>query len=99
MKYIFKPGEAPIDTWSIIYRPQTGSRSTGKLTVTNKRLIYNSRVDKVFLEINKNEIASVRIQKSFLTKKAIISLLDGSRHIFDYGVLSIDKLVDAINKN
>jgi hypothetical protein len=99
MKYNFQPGETPIDTWSINYRQQTGGQNAGKLTVTNKRLIYNSRVDKFFFEINKNEIASVQVQKSFLAKKAIVILLDGSRHTFNYGVLNIDKLVEAININ
>lgn len=99
MKYNFHPGEAPIDTRAIIYRPQTGSRYTGKLTATTKRLIFNTRFDKAFLEINKNEISRVQVQKGFLVKKDIISLLDGSRHTFNYGALNIDTLADAINKN
>ena len=52
--------------------------------------------DTVFF-INKADIARVDIQKSFLAKKAIVTLADGSRHEFNYGVLSVDKLVDAIN--
>lgn len=99
MKYNLPPGEAPIDTWTINYHPQTGPRNSGKLTVTNKRLIYHAQLDRFRLEINKNEITSVQVQKGFLAKKAIINLLDGSRHTFNYGVLNIDKLVDAINKN
>jgi hypothetical protein len=98
MKYNFQPGEALIDTWSIIYRPETGSWNNGKLAVANRRLTYNTRLDKA-LEINKNEVASVEVRKSLLSKKAVISLLDGSRHTFDYGTLNIDKLVDANNKS
>lgn len=49
-----------------------------------------------YLEINKPEIKEVQIEKSFLAKKVVITLTDGSKHIFNYGVLNIDKVADAI---
>ncbi len=49
-----------------------------------------------FLEINKNDISSVETQKSFLSKKCIVTLKDGSRHTFNYGALNIDKCAAAI---
>ena len=52
-----------------------------------------------YLEINKSEIANVAIEKSFFAKKAILTLSDGSKHTFNYGMLNIDKVVAAINKN
>jgi hypothetical protein len=49
-----------------------------------------------FLEIEKADIASVEVQKKLLSKKAIVTLNDGSRHVFDYGALNIDKAAAAI---
>jgi hypothetical protein len=51
-----------------------------------------------FLEIDKQDIKDVTTEKSFLAKKIILTLGDGSKHIFNYGVLNIDKVVAAINE-
>ena len=48
------------------------------------------------LQINKNDIATVDVEKRLLSKKAILTLSDGSKHTFDYGALPIDKCVAAI---
>ncbi len=49
-----------------------------------------------YLEINKADITDVQVEKSFLAKKAILTLTDGSKHIFNYGALNIDKVVVAM---
>jgi len=109
-----QPGETANDTWTIFYTPPEGKKFNGKLTVTNKRLIYRTLYDAaynpasyhvtfdkedkdVIYSINKADIAKVDVQKSFLAKKVIVTLSDGSKHEFNYGVMSVDKLVDAIN--
>jgi hypothetical protein len=111
---ILQPGETAIDTWTIFYTPPEGKKFNGKLTVTNKRLIYRTLYDAaynpasyhvtfnkedkdVIYSINKADIAKVDVQKSFLAKKVIVTLSDGSKHEFNYGVMSVDKLADAIN--
>jgi hypothetical protein len=108
-----QPSESTIDTWPIIYIPPKGGTYKGKLTITNKRLLYNARSDmpatglftealfekdegRAFLEIEKKDIVHVEVEKNFLAKKAIVILNDGSRHTFSYGVLNIDKVVEAI---
>jgi len=50
-----------------------------------------------YMEIDKKDIVSVDVEKKLLSKKAIVTLSDGSKHTFDYGALNIDKCVDAIN--
>jgi len=111
---ILQPGETAIDTWTIFYSPSAEKKFNGKLTVTNKRVIYRTLYDAeynpasyhvafdkedkdIVFSIDKADIASVDTQKSFLAKKVIITLTDGSRHEFNYGVMSVDKLVEAIN--
>lgn len=108
------PDETVIDTWTLLYTPPGGGKYNGKLTVTNKRLLYDAKYDvsakgllseamfikwgsEGYLEINKTAITDVQVEKSFLAKKAILTLTDGSKHIFNYGALNIDKVVVAIN--
>jgi len=106
--------EQVIDTWTILYSPPGGGKYNGKLTVTNKRLLYDAKYDvsakgllsealfvkwgsEGYLEISKADITDVKIEKSFLAKKAVVTLADGSVHTFNYGMLNVDKVVDAIN--
>lgn len=113
MTITYQPGEEKIDTWTILYQPTGGGKFNGKLTVTNKRLLYDAKYDaslsgiltqsvfikwgsEGYLEINKSEIKDIAVEKSFLAKKVILTLTDGSKHTFNYGAMNIDKLVDAI---
>jgi hypothetical protein len=48
------------------------------------------------LVIDKNDIANMEVQKKLLSKKAILTLTDGSVHLFSYGAMNIDKVVAAI---
>ena len=96
------------------YTPPEGKKFNGKLTVTNKRLIYRTLYgadynpasyyvtfdkenDDIIYFIDKADIGRVDIEKSFLTKRVIIILTDGTRHEFNYGVMCVDRLVAAIN--
>lgn len=116
MKAALQPGENKIDTWTILYIPPGGGKYNGKLTVTNKRLLYDAKYDvsakgllsealfvkwgsEGYLEINKTDIKEVQVEKSFLAKKAVVTLSDGSKHTFNYGALNVDKVADAIKAN
>jgi hypothetical protein len=113
MKAVLQSDEVDLGTWSLFYLPPGGGKYNGKLTVTNRRLLYDAMFDASFkgmivealtikwgsegyLEIDKQHIQSVEVQKKLLSKKCILTLTDGSRHTFDYGALSIDKTVAAI---
>ena len=84
------------------------ANATAKAAITNQRLLYDAKFDASLigvlgnraatggLEIEKSEISNVEVQKKLLSKKAILTLSDGSTHTFDYGALPIDKCVDAI---
>jgi hypothetical protein len=45
MKIELLPAESAINTWSILYVPPGGGKYNGKLTITNKRLLYDTRFD------------------------------------------------------
>ncbi len=103
-----QPGETAIDTWTLIYTPPGGGNVNGRLTVTNQRLLYDAKFDASLigmlghyaasgrLVIDKGDIASVEVQKKLLSKKAILTLADGSVHVFNYGAMNIDRVVAAI---
>ncbi|MBS1738347.1 MAG: hypothetical protein JSS98_17330 [Bacteroidetes bacterium] len=116
MKIELQPGEIKIDTWTIMYIPPNGGNYNGKLTITNKRLLYDAKYDvsvkgllsealfvkwgsEGYLEINKDQIAKVSAEKSFLAKKILLTLGDGSVHTFNYGMMNIDKLIQAIQNS
>ena len=103
-----QPGENAIDTWTLLYTPPAGGSYNGKLTITNRRLLYDAKWDASVLGtlgnraasgqlvIDKSDIAKVEVQKKLLSKKAILTLADGSVHVFSYGAMNIDKVVAAI---
>jgi len=45
LKIPLSPDEKEIDTWTILYIPPDGGKYNGKLTITNKRLLYDARFD------------------------------------------------------
>jgi GRAM domain len=45
MKIELQPNETKIDTWAILYIPPNGGKYNGKLTITNKRLLYDAKFD------------------------------------------------------
>jgi len=113
MEITLQPGEVKIDTWTLFYLPPGGGKYNGKLTVTNRRLLYDAKFDaslmgvlastliiqsgsEGYLQIDKQHIQSVDVQKSLFSKKCILTLTDGSKHTFDYGAMNIDKTVAAI---
>jgi hypothetical protein len=110
MNISLRPDETVIDTWTLFYVPPQGGKYNGKLTVTNKRLLYEAKFDASLtgvlghraaeggLEIDKDEIRDVEVKKSFFSKKAILTLVDGSQHVFDYGAMNIDKCAEAIRR-
>ncbi len=50
----------------------------------------------MFIAIPKSEIENTEIKSSFLKKQVILTLKDGEKHTFDYGMLSVKKLAEAI---
>ena len=60
--------------------------------------VLGNRAASGYLAIDKDEIQHVEVQKKLFSKKAILTLSDGSKHCFDYGAMNIDKCVEAIRE-
>ena len=104
------PGETEIDSWTLFYRPPNGDRISGKLVITNRRILFDAKFNasvaaaltndyvKVdgLLEIDKAHVTGVNVETKLLSKKVHLTLADGSRHTFDRGAMSPDPIVEAI---
>jgi hypothetical protein len=108
------PGERELGDWTLNYVPPDGGRYTGKLIVTDRRLLFDAKFDTSltgtlrelvvvggsygYLSIPKERISSVDTKSSMLKKKVEVTLDDGSVHVFDYGMLSVAKVSEAIQQ-
>ena len=45
MEIPLQPGETKIDTWTLFYIPEHGGKYNGKLTITNRRVLYEPLLD------------------------------------------------------
>jgi hypothetical protein len=107
-------GEQVIDDWTLNYLPPDGGRYTGELVVTDRRLLFDAKFDTSltgawkeliiftgshgYLSIPKASIGSVEVKSSLLKKQVLVTLDDGTVHTFDYGMLSVKNLAEAIQK-
>ena len=48
VKIVLEPDEVDLGTWSLYYLAPGGEKYSGKLTVTNRRLMYDAMFDKSF---------------------------------------------------
>jgi len=110
MKLELAPNETTIDTWAINYIAPDSKTSMGKLTVTNQRLLFlpqhgaGSFSLSVYnrnglLVLEKSDIKNVTAQKSLLAKKVVVTMSDDSVHVFNYGIMNIDKILAAVQAN
>jgi hypothetical protein len=102
------PGETEIGVWTLFYLPPYGGKFNGTLTVTDRRVIYDASDDASFsgvlanktasgrLEIAKTDIRDIEVTRSLFHKRALLTLADGSFHMFDRGAMSIDKVAEAM---
>jgi len=60
-------------------------------------LIESLAGNKSCIIIPKNRIREVETERSYLEKKVILTLDNGGKHLFSYGALNIDRLLQAIN--
>ncbi len=52
----------------------------------------------MYVAIPKDQIKNIEEKTSFFKKQIILTLQNDEKHIFDYGMLSVKKVADAIRK-
>jgi hypothetical protein len=106
------PEEKELGKWTLNYVPPAGGRYTGPLTVTNQRLLFDAQFNTTavgsvrelmiykgtwgYLAIPKSRIQKVDVVTSMLKKKVVVTLDNAEVHTFDYGMLSVQKLAEAV---
>lgn len=117
-----------LGNWAVNYLPDEGGRYTGKLKLTDEKLVFVSLyessnktiVKAIFLDVGSfaaagghsvyrysnddearvelpvNEITGVKATKRGLLKQAVVTMQGGEEFVFDYGMLSVKKIVEAI---
>jgi hypothetical protein len=109
-KFEYAAGEQELGSWTVNYKPPGGGRFTGKLYVTDRRLLYDAKFDSSVSGVL-NDLVSVHlgsegeliiakddIKSSGLDGRAkvLVTLEDGSEHWSDCGVMSAKKIAAAI---
>ena len=103
-------GEEIVNHWILNFRPEEGGRFTGTFYVTNQRAIFDAQDDNSSLlasladnlashgtlSIDFGNIKEVVTEKSFFKKSIILHVGDGGQFRFDYGMLSVDKIVETL---
>ena len=113
-EFQLEDGEQKLGNWTLNYVPPEGGRYTGKLVVTDRRLLFDASFDTSvsgalkeliitngshgYLSIPKSSIQSVDVKSGFFKKKVTVTLQDGKPHVFDYGMLSVAKVAAAIQQ-
>ncbi len=72
--------------------------SVGAFAGTGGHAVYIHNTDTEFeVVLPRTEIASAEQAKKGIMKRAVITMNNGSKFVFDYGMLSPKKLIAAIN--
>lgn len=112
MSFTLAEGEQELGGWTLNYLPPGGGRYTGRLVVTDRRLLFDAQFDTSvtgtlksliilegghgYLEIPRAAIRSTEARSGLLSKRVVVTLDDGSQHAFDYGMLSVKKIAEAL---
>lgn len=85
-------GKLTVTNQRLLYDAKFDVSAKGMLEET---LFYKSGSEG-YIVMPKKDIKNVEVKKSLLSKKVILTLKDGQQHVFNYGVMNIDKLAEAI---
>ena len=86
-------GKLTVTNLRILYEAKYDASLVGTLKST---MVFTWGNDYGMLEIPKSMVASVAVEKKLLSKRAIVTLTDGTKHTFDAGALGIDKAAEMI---
>jgi len=69
----------------------------GSLTVTDVEVQFSSGDLEDDILLLRSNIAKAEAAKRRLMKQVVVTMKDGQRHVFEYGLLSVQKIVAAIS--
>lgn len=87
-------GKLTVTNQRLIYDAQFDISAQG---IVNE-LFYVRQGEKVWLSIPKVKITRTELIKSFFAKKVLVTTDNGETHVFNYGMLNVTLVYDAILK-
>lgn len=106
------PGERRLGAWTLNYLSPWGGRYAGPLVVTDRRLLFQPRFDaspggvlkglapfrdtRGLVAIPRERVRGVEKGGRFPRRQVAVILDNGERHVFDRGLMGVDKLAAAI---
>lgn len=106
------PGERRLGAWTLNYLPPAGGRFTGPLVVTDRRLLFQARFDaspggalkglapfrdtRGLVAIPRERVRGVQKSGRFPCRRVAVILDNGERHVFDRGLMCVNRLAAAI---
>ncbi|HOW45227.1 MAG TPA: hypothetical protein PK919_08665 [Candidatus Aminicenantes bacterium] len=106
------PGELRLGAWTLNYLPPAGGRYTGPLVVTDRRLLFRARFDASpgralrglapfrdthgLVAIPRERVRRVEKRGRFPRRQLAVILDNGETHLFDRGLLGVDRLAAAV---
>ena len=85
-------GKLTVTNQRLIYDAQFDVSASGII----EESLFIKFGSEAYIVIPKSRIKSLEAEKSFFAKKAIITLDNNERHVFNYGMLNIDPVIKAI---
>lgn len=87
-------GKLTVTNHRLLFKPLVAGVSVYKIVRSQTAGFQQSHT----LVLRKDEIASVRTEKSFLKKKVLVTATNGATYVFDRGAMSVDEIARAIEQ-
>jgi hypothetical protein len=85
------------ESWTLNYIPEGRGRVLGTLTVGASGVSFDTGDPAEEIVLPRETIARAEPAKKRLMKRVVITTTDGRSLTFEYGLLSVGRIVDAIN--
>jgi hypothetical protein len=85
------------ESWTLNYIPEGRGRVLGTLTVSPSEVSFDTGDPAEDIVLPREAIAGAEAAKKRLMKRVIITTTDGRTLTFEYGLLSVNRIVEAIN--
>lgn len=85
------------ESWTLNYIPEGRGRILGTLTVSASGVSFDTGNAAEDIELSRETIARAEAARKRLMKRVVITTTDGRSFTFEYGLLSVSRIVDAIN--
>jgi hypothetical protein len=84
------------ESWTLNYLPEGGGRILGTLSVSGEAVTFESGDLEDEIVLPCAEIAGAEAARRRLMNRVVVTMKDGRSFVFEYGLLSVKRIVEAI---